>query len=76
MEVMMHAYDALAQLGGSGTTIVLGDWAHVPNFLFPRVPAMQNAFTLPYMPYAPVAPPAAAPGSVEPSKAVVSAAGP
>ncbi len=47
MQVMMHAYDALGQLGGTGTTIVLGDWAHVPGFLFPRVPSMQNAFTLP-----------------------------
>lgn len=33
--VQMHAYDALAKLGGSGTTIMLGDWSHVPNFLFP-----------------------------------------
>jgi regulator of protease activity HflC (stomatin/prohibitin superfamily) len=33
--VQMHAYDALSHLGGSGTTIMLGDWSHVPNFLFP-----------------------------------------
>ena len=33
--VQMHAYDALAKLGGSGTSILLGDWSHVPNFLFP-----------------------------------------
>jgi regulator of protease activity HflC (stomatin/prohibitin superfamily) len=33
--VMMHAYDALAKLGGSGANIMLGDWSHVPNFLFP-----------------------------------------
>jgi regulator of protease activity HflC (stomatin/prohibitin superfamily) len=57
MEVMMHAYDALGHLGGSGTTVVLGDWAHVPNFLFPRVPSLQNAFGLPYVPY--MAPPVA-----------------
>jgi hypothetical protein len=51
MEVMVHAYDALAHLGGSGTTIVLGDWAHVPNFLFPKVPSLQAAFQLPYSPF-------------------------
>ena len=51
MEVALHAYDALGRLGGTGTTILLGDWAHAPNFLFPRVPSMQNAFTLPYVPY-------------------------
>jgi regulator of protease activity HflC (stomatin/prohibitin superfamily) len=33
--VMMHAYDALSKLGGSGTTVMLGDWSHVPQFLFP-----------------------------------------
>jgi regulator of protease activity HflC (stomatin/prohibitin superfamily) len=59
MEVMMHAYDALGHLGGNGTTVVLGDWAHVPNFLFPRVPSLQNAFGLPYMPYVAPAPPPA-----------------
>jgi prohibitin 2 len=51
MEVMVHAYDALAHLGGSGTTIVLGDWAHVPNFLFPKVPSLQAGFQLPYSPF-------------------------
>src|SRR5579864_6426341 len=66
MEVMLHAYDALAQLGGTGTTIVLGDWAHVPNFLFPRVPSLQNAFTLPYMPYVP-APATPAPTAMAPA---------
>ncbi len=59
MEVMMHAYDALGHLGGTGTTIMLGDWAHVPNFLFPRVPSLQNAFSVPYLPYAPGPAPAA-----------------
>jgi regulator of protease activity HflC (stomatin/prohibitin superfamily) len=33
--VAMHAYDALGQLGGSGTQIMLGDWSHTPRFLFP-----------------------------------------
>jgi regulator of protease activity HflC (stomatin/prohibitin superfamily) len=60
MQVMIHAYDALGQLGGSGTTIVLGDWAHVPSFLFPRVPSLQSAFTLP-IPTMLAAPPVAAP---------------
>jgi len=59
MEVMEHAYDALGHLGGTGTTIVLGDWAHVPSFLFPRVPSLQSAFMLPYPYLAP--PPGAAP---------------
>jgi regulator of protease activity HflC (stomatin/prohibitin superfamily) len=33
--VQMHAYDALAKLGGNGTNIMLGDWSRVPSFLFP-----------------------------------------
>src|SRR5208337_3885596 len=67
MEVMVHAYDALAHLGGTGTTIVLGDWAHVPSFLFPRVPSLQNAFTLPFVPYAPPAgAPAPSPAAMAP----------
>jgi regulator of protease activity HflC (stomatin/prohibitin superfamily) len=34
--VMLHAYDSLAKLGGTGTNIMLGDWSHVPSFLFPN----------------------------------------
>lgn len=37
--VQMHAYEALSKLGGSGTTILLGDWSHVPSFLFPGMPS-------------------------------------
>jgi regulator of protease activity HflC (stomatin/prohibitin superfamily) len=36
LSVMMHGYDALAQLAGGNTTILLGDWSKVPSFLFPR----------------------------------------
>ena len=42
-EVMMHAYDALGKLGGSGTTFLLGDWSKLPNWLFPRMPGFQTA---------------------------------
>jgi hypothetical protein len=66
MEVMVHAYDALAHLGGTGTTIVLGDWAHVPSFLFPRVPSLQSAFTLPLMPYSPPAAAVPSPAAAAP----------
>jgi regulator of protease activity HflC (stomatin/prohibitin superfamily) len=34
--VMLHAYDSLAKLGGTNTNIMLGDWSHVPSFLFPN----------------------------------------
>jgi hypothetical protein len=51
MHVMMHAYDALGHLGGSGTTVMLGDWSKVPQFLFPRMPQFQSLvgpwYTLP-----------------------------
>lgn len=36
LQVQMHAYDALGNLGGTGTTIFLGDWSRVPAFLFPH----------------------------------------
>jgi regulator of protease activity HflC (stomatin/prohibitin superfamily) len=46
--VMMHAYDALSKLGGAGTHIMLGDWSHIPNFLFPQIPGL-------HLPTAPMA---------------------
>ncbi|HEY2514443.1 MAG TPA: SPFH domain-containing protein, partial [Polyangiaceae bacterium] len=49
-QVMMHAYDALGELGGTGTTIMLGEWSKVPNWLFPKTPGLQSAlpiYTLP-----------------------------
>jgi hypothetical protein len=44
LTVQMHAYDALGQLGGKGTNIMLGEWSHVPNFLFPHYGAMPTPF--------------------------------
>ena len=35
--VQMHAYEALSKLGGTGTTVYLGDWSHAPRFLFPQL---------------------------------------
>jgi prohibitin 2 len=57
--VMMHAYDALGNLGGTGTTIMLGDWSKLPNWLFPKVPGFQTAFA-PWYPLTPGAPPGTA----------------
>ncbi len=48
-QVMMHAYDALGKLGGTGTTFLLGDWSKLPNWLFPRVPGFQT-YTWPMAP--------------------------
>ncbi len=42
-QVMMHAYDALGQLGGTGTTFLLGDYSKLPNWLFPKIPGFQTA---------------------------------
>ncbi len=49
MQVEMHAYDALGKLGGSGTTIMMGDYSKLPNWLFPRVPGFQTAFNPLYL---------------------------
>jgi regulator of protease activity HflC (stomatin/prohibitin superfamily) len=45
--VQSEGYKALAELGGSGTAIYLGDWSHVPNFLFPRGALAPLSLTLP-----------------------------
>ncbi len=43
MQVMMHAYDALGKLGGQNTTVMMGDFSKLPNWLFPRLPAFDGA---------------------------------
>jgi len=45
--VMMHAYDSLAKLGGDGTYVMLGDWSHIPNFLFPNMPGFPSMMQRP-----------------------------
>ena len=35
MLVQMRAYEALGQLGGNGTTVMLGDFSKLPSFLLP-----------------------------------------
>jgi hypothetical protein len=35
LSVQMEAYKALGQLGGTGTTILLGDFSKLPSWLFP-----------------------------------------
>jgi regulator of protease activity HflC (stomatin/prohibitin superfamily) len=35
LSVQMEAYKALGQLGGTGTTIMLGDFSRLPQWLFP-----------------------------------------
>jgi regulator of protease activity HflC (stomatin/prohibitin superfamily) len=56
LSVMMHAYDSLGKLGGDGTTILLGDFAHVPNFLFPHSGIFQNLWPTTPLPSAPSSP--------------------
>jgi len=45
MQVEMHAYDALGKMGGSNTSIMLGDWSKLPAWLFPKTPGFQSAFS-------------------------------
>jgi regulator of protease activity HflC (stomatin/prohibitin superfamily) len=49
MKVEEHAYDALGKLGGTGTTILLGDPSKLPGWLFPHVPGFQSAFNPAYV---------------------------
>ena len=58
-QVMMHAYDALGKLGGTGTTFLLGDYSKLPNWLFPKMAGFQTAPIY----GAPVAPVASAAGA-------------
>ncbi len=44
--VQQSAYKALGELGVSGANIYLGDWSHVPNFLFPRNGFAPMTYTL------------------------------
>ena len=36
LSVEQSAFEALGSLGGSGTNVYIGDWSHVPAFLFPH----------------------------------------
>ena len=45
LAVMMRGYEALESLGRANTHILLGDWSHVPNFLFPGLPALKTEAT-------------------------------
>ena len=42
MQVMMHAYDALGRLGGENTTVMMGDFSKLPNWLFPNLPGFSG----------------------------------
>lgn len=57
--VAMHAYDALGQLGGQGTQIMLGDFSRTPRFLFPA-----GGFGAAGNPYAPAGAVSAGPAAV------------
>lgn len=46
LTVQIEGYKALAELGGSSTHVYLGDWSHVPNFLFPYGSSFATPYTL------------------------------
>jgi regulator of protease activity HflC (stomatin/prohibitin superfamily) len=41
LAVMVRGYEALESLGRANTHILLGDWSHVPSFLFPGLPSLK-----------------------------------
>jgi hypothetical protein len=43
MQVMMHAYDALGKLGGTGSTFLFGDYSKLPGWLFPKMNGFEKA---------------------------------
>jgi regulator of protease activity HflC (stomatin/prohibitin superfamily) len=47
LQVQQKGFEALGALGGTGTTIYLGDWSHAPTFLFPRGPFTPYSLTPP-----------------------------
>jgi len=69
LQVQIAAYEALGKLGGNGTTILLGDFSHVPSFLFPHSGAFTSAYPVSLQNPTPSAVPAktAAPAVKKPS---------
>jgi hypothetical protein len=63
--VQAAGYEALGKLGGSGTTIFLGDWSRAPQFLWPRQ-YMGTPPTTPVAPAKSVIPSRAADGHAKP----------
>ena len=69
LEVQKHAYDALGRMGGDGTHILIGDWAKLPNFLFPRMgPGMMGGYPTSPTSYAPPAAKGKGKGATKPIK--------
>jgi regulator of protease activity HflC (stomatin/prohibitin superfamily) len=67
-QVMMHAYDALGNLGGSQSTFLFGDYSKLPGWLFPKMQGFQTA-PLYVSPPAAAAPPATPPAAAAPPSA-------
>jgi regulator of protease activity HflC (stomatin/prohibitin superfamily) len=45
LAVMLHGYDALQAMASGGAHVYLGDWSHVPSFLFPANLQLRTALT-------------------------------